>query len=222
MRNISIICNDGEIMRKTAAMAVLSALAGLLGACGSPDYRYAHDSVEKVYFRVPYAWSIIDQTEEFFKDRPAGASNAKPVRVWTIDSHQPPDPKNVDNVDSDMPVGQAQLISVSQGLGEAVSVSSVRASGFKFDPVAPATGLEDTWEVITDQPMRTKGGISGSIAVFNYRENATDPWLTQAREVFVDAARKRVYILDVFCTAKCYQQYERDIFDILDSWRIDA
>ena len=216
------ICNDDEIMKKTAAIVVLSALAALLGACGSPDYRYAHDTAEKVYFRVPYAWSISDQTEEFFKDRPAGASNAKPVRVWVIDAHTPPDPKNADNPASDLPVGKAQIISVSQGLGEAVSIASVRASGFQFDPVAPATGLEDTWEVITDQPMRTKGGISGSIAVFNHRDKATDPWLTQAREVFVDPGHKRVYILDVFCTAACYKQYERDIFDILNSWRIDA
>jgi hypothetical protein len=60
------------------------------------------------------------------------------------------------------------------------------------------------------------------VAVWNYRKTTDDKWLSQAREVFVDPASNRVYLLDIYCSAACFEQHRDDIFDVLDSWRIDS
>lgn len=207
-------------------LAVIGLAGGLLAGqvlagCGEPEFQYPHDSAEGVYFKVPRSWTVFDETETFYEDRVDGGSTAQPVRVWVLDSNRPADPTNVDDANGDQPVGIAEIIALSPGLAENVSISSVRSIGFEFDPVAPATGLEDTWEVVIDQQMRTEDGISGAVAVFNYRDTADDPWLSQAREVFLDPTRQRVYLLDVFCSSSCFEQNQDDIYDIIDSWRID-
>lgn len=203
------------------SMAAIAGAALLFTACGSPEFQYPHDAAEGVYFKVPSSWTVTDTTEGFYEDRVPGGSTAQPLRVWAIDSNEPADVANIDLGDGDKPVGTAQIIALSAGLSENVSISSVRSVGLEFDPVNPATGLESTWEVVTDQPLRTDDGISGSVAVWNHRDTTADEWLSQAREVFVDPTRQRVYILDLYCTAKCFDTYRDDIFDVLGSWRID-
>lgn len=206
-------------MKRTVAMVV--AAAALVAGCGDPDYRYASDSQEGVSFRVPYTWSIFDRTEEEFSGRLDGGATARALRIWVIDSNDEADPSNPEVFDGDVPVGNAQIIATASGLSDNLSISAVRSVGLEFDPVNPATGLEDTWEVVLDQPMRSEGGASGSIAVWNYRTTTSDPWLSRAREVFVDPASNRVYLLDIYCTAACFEQHRDDIYDVLDSWRID-
>jgi hypothetical protein len=206
-------------MKRSVAVVASATLA--VAACGSPEFQYPHDQTEGVYFKVPQSWTVFDTTEAFFDDRVSGGSTAQPLRVWAIDSNDPAQPANVDIADGPVPVGNAQIIALSPSLSENVSISSVRSVGLEFDPVNPATGLEATWEVVTDQPLRTEDGISGAVAVWNHRDSTTDPWLSQAREVFVDPTRQRVYILDLYCTAACFETYQDDIFDILGSWRID-
>jgi hypothetical protein len=207
-------------MRRTVAM--MAAAAVLVAGCGDPDYRYASDSQEGVSFRVPYSWTIFDRTEEEFSGRLDGGATAQALRVWVIDSNELADPRNPEQVDGDVPVGNAQIIATASGLSQNLSIASVRSVGLEFDPVNPATGLEDTWEVVTDQPLRSEGGVSGAVAIWNYRETTDDEWLSQAREVFVDPASNRVYLLDIYCSAACFEQHRDDIFDVLDSWRIDS
>ena len=207
--------------RRVGLVAALTAMTVLAVACGEPEFEYPHDAEEGVYFKVPRSWTVFDQTEEYFEGRVEGGATARPLRFWTLDANHPADAENAAADDGDKPVGTAQIIQVTSGLSEALSISSVRSVGFEFDPVSPATGLEDTWEVVVDQPMRTDDGISGAVAVFNHRDDVNDDWLSQAREVFVDPTRQRVYILDIYCTAECFDLNRDEIFDILDSWRID-
>lgn len=208
-------------VRSVVAVVLSAAVALGIAACGEPEYQYPHDATEGVYFKVPSSWTVFDETDSFYEGRVEGGSTAQPVRVWVLDSNEPAAPDNIDDANGDLPVGIAQIIAVSPSLSENISISSVRSLGFEFDPVAPATGLEDTWEVVLDQPMRTEDGISGAVAVFSYRDTADDPWLSQARGVFFDPTRQRVYLLDLFCGAACFEQYRDDIYAIIDSWRID-
>lgn len=207
--------------RSAVALALTCTLLAPLAACGEPEFQYPHDATEGVYFKVPAAWTVFDETESFYEGRVEGGSTAQPVKVWVIDSADDAAPEHVDQPGRDTPVGIAQIIAVSPSLAENISISSVRSLGFEFDPVAPATGLEDTWEVSLDQPLRTEDGISGAAAVFSYRDSADDPWLSQARGVFLDPTRQRVYLLDLFCAADCFEQHRDEIYDVIDSWRID-
>jgi hypothetical protein len=210
------------IRRPHARLAGPLLCAGLLlASCGDPEFQYPHDAAEGVYFKVPADWDVSDETEAFYDGRVDGASTAQPVRVWVVDADPDPDPAHLDDPARDLPVGIAQIIAVSPSLAEAVSIASVRASGFDFDPVSPPADFEDLWEVTIDQPLRTADGISGSVAIFNHRDSVDDPWLTQSRITFVDPTRQRVYIFDMYCNATCFEQYYDDIFDVIDSWRID-
>jgi hypothetical protein len=207
--------------RRVGLVAALTAMTVLAVACGEPEFEYPNDSVEGVYFKVPRSWTVFDQTDEYFEGRVGAATGAEPVRLWFLDSNDPATIDNVAVLDGDQPVGRAQILQVSSSISEGVSISTARAAGFEFDPASPPADLEDTWEVALDAPMRTEDGISGAVAIFNHRETVSDEWLTQGREVFVDPTRQRVYILDIYCTAECFDLNRDEIFDILDSWRID-
>ncbi|MGE3590306.1 MAG: hypothetical protein AB7L17_21475, partial [Ilumatobacteraceae bacterium] len=204
-----------------SAVGGVVALSVLVTACGEPEFEYPHDAAEGVYFKVPREWTVFDQTAEFLEGRVDGQATSTPLRLWTIDSNRPADADNAAAFDGDRPVGTAQIIEVVPSLSERLSIADLRSIGFEFDPVNPATGLEDTWEVVLDQPLRTKDGISGAVAMFNHRATSDDEWLSQAREVFLDPTRQRVYILDLYCSAACFEANQDEIFDVLDSWRID-
>jgi hypothetical protein len=208
-------------LRKFAVAVTIGALATAVTACGESEFEYPHDAAEGVYFKVPRTWTVFDETEEYFEGRVDANATSTPIRLWTLDAHQPANAENAGMLDADKPVGVAQIIAVIPRLGQSISISDVRSIGFEFDPVAPATGLEDIWEVAVDQALRTDDGVSGAVTVFNHRSTVDDPWLSQAREVFLDPTRQRVYILDIYCTAVCFDAHRDAIFDILDSWRID-
>jgi hypothetical protein len=189
--------------------------------CGDPEYQYPHDGAEGVYFKVPSDWTVFDRTEATQEGRVEGGSAVTPIRVWMIDAH---DPATIDNIaveNGDKPVGVVRILATSRRLGQAVSVADARSDGFEFDPVSPPADLTDTWEVVLDQALRSDEGVSGAVVVFNHRESAGDAWRSHAREVFVDSSGQRVYLLDIYCSASCFEENWDDIFEVLDSWRID-
>lgn len=214
------------MIRSALALALVTALgAASLAGCGDPAYQYPHDDAEGVYFKVPNDWTVFDRTDEFFDGRIDAGTYAQPVRVWTLDASDDPAPDAPDTIDGDSPVGTAQILALAPSLGEQISVSYLRGLGFEFDPVNPPVDLQDTWEVALDQPLRTDDGLSGSVAVFNHRDSVDDPWLSQARLVFIDPTspkgQPRAYALDIYCSAECFDAHRDEIFSVLDSWRID-
>lgn len=209
-------------MRRGRGIVVVGAVAVLLAACGDPQYRYARNDTEKVYFRVPYSWTVFDRTEEFYDDEQIASSAVQPIQVWVIDGAAEADPRHVEDSERDDPVGTAQVFAIrSQDLAESVSISSMRSFGFDFDPGSPPDDQAENWRVDVSQPMQTERGISGSIVMFDRRASAEEPWVSQARGVFVDPAGERLYLLDLFCTEECFEQHYDEIFDVLDSWRIN-
>lgn len=214
------------MLRSARALALVAALgATSLAGCGDPEYQYPHDDAEGVYFKVPRDWTVFDRTDEFYDGRIDAGAYAQPVRVWTLDAGDDPSPDAIDTLDGDSPVGTAQILALVPSLGESMSVSYLRSIGFDFDPVNPPADVQDTWEVAVDQPLRTDDGLSGAVAVFNHRDSVDDPWLTQARLVFVDPTspkgQPRAYALDIYCSAECFETHRDEIFSVLDSWRID-
>jgi hypothetical protein len=197
------------------------ALAAVATACGDPEYQYPHDGAEGVYFKVPSEWTVFDETKTSQEGRVEGGSSVTPVRVWAIDAHDPAAVTNITVRDGDHPVGMVRIFATTERLGQAVSIAAIRSDGFEFDPVSPPADLDGTWEVVIDQALRTEDGVSGAVAVFNHRETPDDPWQSQAREVYVDPSRQRIYMLDIYCNSTCFEANWDDIFDVLDSWRIE-
>jgi hypothetical protein len=217
-----LICNDVNFMRRGRVFMAAIATAVLVAACGDPQYRSARNDVEKVYVRVPHSWTVFDRTDEFYDEEQTANSAVQPIQVWVIDSAEAADPRNVEEVDRDTPVGTAQVFEiVTQDLAENVSIASVRSLGFDFDPAAPPEDQADNWRVTVNQPLQTERGISGSVIMFDRRDSPDDPWISQARGVFVDPAGERLYLLDLFCTKECFDEHYDQIFDVLDSWRIN-
>ncbi len=209
-------------MGRGHGIVALGVVAAVLAACGDPQYRYARNDTEKVYVRVPYSWSVFDRTDVFYDEDQLTNSAVQPVQVWVLDGSADADPRHVEDSERDEPVGTAQVFAIrSQELAESVSIASMRSFGFDFDPAAPPEDEAENWRLNVSQPMQTERGISGSIIMFDRRETADDPWVSQARGVFVDPAGERLYLLDLFCTEECFEQHYDEIFDVLDSWRIN-
>lgn len=207
--------------RRSRVLTAALALGLVATACGQSTYEYPRDAAEGVYFKVPREWTVFDETEDELDGRLPGSTNAIPVRVWVIDAHDDADPANAEAFDGDTPVGGATIYALGIGISEALSISELRSVGFDFDPANPQSGLEDTWEVVVDQQLLTDDGVPGAAVIFNHRDSVDDPWLTQGRVVYFDAVGGRAYLLDVYCSAECFDRNYDDIFAVLDSWRID-
>ena len=217
-----LICNDVDFMERGRVFTAVIAATVLVAACGDPQYRYARNDAEKVYVRVPYTWTVFDRTDEFYDEEQTANSAVQPIQVWVLDAAEQADPRHVEDSERDDPVGTAQVFSIrSQELAESVSIASMRSFGFDFDPASPPEDQASNWRLNVSQPLQTERGISGSVIMFDRRETPDDPWVSQARGVFVDPAGERLYLLDLFCTEECFEQHYEEIFDVLDSWRIN-
>jgi hypothetical protein len=101
------------------------------------------------------------------------------------------------------------------------SLARLAASPTGFDPVLPSDDNESAQvEVLTYEPLGFEG-INGTRIVFRVRDTGTDPW----RAVYdvsaaYDSKKFRLYVLQVGCSAACYELNKSTISAIADSWLV--
>lgn len=196
-----------------------------LTACGAPQYTYVADSAQGTYYKVPYSWHKIAQTDLNSALKAAGGSGAG---VWStaFDAGTAPSANHFLAANVSQPFVFAEVGQLSPSVSAEVSYNMLRdfmlpvtstsrqtdaASGF------PLTGFKQ----IRDQTISAKQGVHGVRETFQYTfpGGVAD---TFDEDVFTNADQTVVYFLMVHCTNKCYTLNQDNIDTVMSSFTVGS
>jgi hypothetical protein len=221
----------GGLGGRRLAAAVVAVAAGLLPACGAPEYRYVANREHGNYFKVPAGWSLSDRTQADREGRPAEYPGSVEV-VWHARFDSTAGAGEVPTDEGGLPVallGDARIYTVSNYQREAGSLSSWRARQFAFgegvDPAYPPQELAERVRLVSYAPLES-GGRTGSRVIVNVdlSGEAADEahWATVDLSTLVDAGSGEVYTLTMWCEASCYLANQRAADTVAASWKVKS
>jgi len=195
-----------------SAIALLAAPVLLVG-CSDPSYTYVKNSSEKTYFKVPRAWSAVNQDEierALIPDDPESETSAIKRRLlWAV------------GYDADETASASHLLTPTGKPFVYVSVTRLTATqrddislnvlrdyllpvSLDARKIATAQGFGlSGFELLVDESLTGKG-VHGVHEVFNYK--FPDGELrTFDQTAYVSNDSSRVYLMLVTCTAHCHR-----------------
>jgi len=209
------------VRRLAVAVALVGALAS---ACGGSGYTYHSNQDEKLYFKLPDDWTVFD-TEDFGDEEiPAG--------LWLRGFVGGPSPsiESVFTWVSDEPRGYVVVEPLGVMERDATSLATLRTTHFGADPETGdpldplAYGMEhpDELQVLGyDDNVVLDSGPHG----VHIRVAVTPPGSGETaiidQTALVDAATSRRYVLSIGCTEECFEEHERDIEAVIESWTLE-
>lgn len=202
--------------------ALVLALTGLtsLASCGPSSSRYLADAEEQIYLKVPRDWTEVDIADTD-PDRIEDLTSQVTL-VWRV-AATPDGASSLATVDSNEPLAFSAVYELSGQLNQQMSASLARvaASPVGFDPVLPSEEAQgDLVEVLSYQPLDFPG-INGSRIVFRARAEPTEEWsAVYDMSAAYDSQKFRLYVLQVGCSARCYELNESAITKVANSWLV--
>lgn len=202
----------------TAAIAVsLSAVA----ACGPSGSRYLADRDEQVYLRVPRDWREVD-TSDATDPLLQQTADAAVVSKHVV---SPDDGAGeVSELTGEEPVATMTVYEISGTLNQRMStqLARVAGSGLPFDPALPTAEYEGLTEVLRYEPDPSGGERSGSRVVYRARPSTDSEWTyTSDMTTYFDPVAQRLYVLQIGCTAACFDAAAEEIDRVAGSWEVD-
>lgn len=205
--------------RRTAFVLALSSLA-ILVSCGPSSSRYLADTEEQIYLKVPRDWTEVDIADTD-PDRIEDLTSQVTL-VWRV-AATPDGAPSLATVDANEPLALSAVYELSGQLNQQMSASLARlaASPVGFDPVLPSDETQgDLVEVISYRPLDFPG-INGSRIVFRARAEASEDWsAVYDLSAAYDSQKFRLYVLQVGCSARCYELNESAITSVANSWLV--
>jgi hypothetical protein len=223
---------DGRRYLRLAAavLAMLGALS-LTVACGDPEYTFVQNSDEKTYFKVPYAWTKIDQrpidsmiggtTEGSFADL------LHKQRTWSVAYDAAEDPSSLHMtsamVNTD-PVFYFAIQKLKTAEQDAISLDVMRDY---FLPVTETrrsmaeqsgSGLGG-FELLGDEVKQPAPGLHGVRVIYNY-QLPSGIHHTFDQSVYVNSDSSTLYFLLFRCSFDCYVARKAEIDEVVASFTV--
>lgn len=209
---------------RVALLVAVGAIGLGTVSCASSGYTYVKNSGEGAYFKVPDDWKLYKLDPNALPDDrpfPAGADQVSggPWRI-VFDANREPD---VTHFTDDIPeavVGQAEIMSLSQGVADQVSNVDLRALALDgtADPIALYQQGSTDIEIVKYENITTGDGLRGNRIVLNRLVNGA--YVTIDQIALVDPATTTLYRFLVKCSSKCYLEHRNEIDTVVDSWQI--
>lgn len=216
------------VLRTIRAVLAAGLVAGLVGGCGTPDYRYAANADDGVYLKVPSSWNRVDQ-DELDRLATAGldAQSAATVKAstWSVafDADQPASAQHLVAADLRRPVAYARVIQVPPGARAGVTVDALRdvfvpvTESARVQASAAGTSLGPFTMVRTSRAAPK--GLTGVHQVFSYGTGASRQVFDQTS--WTNRDRSRLYLLLVRCSTACYAQRRDELAQVVKSFTVD-
>lgn len=216
-----------------AALAALAVVAPLAGCSTASSDRWLKNSQERMYVRVPKAWSTFT-VDPYAQDRGRPAARKRNTARWsvTFDSAPKPTAKNLRLRYPAHPVGEMSVLPLNKDtatggdeLREYVSITQLRSIALDettsntFDPVKQYLQGDPTVEVIRYDEIARKDGMHGVALRFNYRPDG-GRWVTIDQRILVDRTASKLYRLVLKCESSCYKRDYAQLRRIADSWTV--
>lgn len=211
--------------RRWIAAAVM-AIAVLLAACGGTSgYTFVRSSETDAFFKVPSDWERFNKKEILvavdLSDSPGANEGFKFLEAYDA----APDP-SIDHVIGaelpNFPVVRAEVRQLTPVTRDRMSLQSIRNALFPIDELFQ----NDQVDVLAEEDVVLDGGVHGLRLDYNLSlaGNLTAVAGNQILRVtqigLVDPATNLFYLFWVQCTADCFQQHQRTIDQIVDSYTV--
>lgn len=191
--------------------------------CGQSKYHYVSNSKEGSFFRLPAAWSTVDDLKAAADQRLASLPSGI-TPVWQISFAGSDAPRS--EVDATSAVlGTAQVLRLSGAYRELFSISAIRASNFTgIDPIYARDDVTAKVEVVSNVPL-VEGRLAGSrvVANINTAEELSPPkWETIDNSLLFDdtPGAGRIFSLTMRCASECYKINRSTVDAIASSWKV--
>jgi hypothetical protein len=196
-----------------------------LSACGAPAYNYVADGKAGTYYKVPYGWHQISQSDLNAAITAAGASC---TGIWCtgFDANSSPKGSNFLAADLNQPFVFAEVGNVSSTVSNELSYNTLR--DFML-PVTSTSRSQDASEgfpltdfkSLRDQTINASQGVHGVRETFQYTfpGGVVD---TFDEDVLTNADDTTVYFLMVHCTQTCYEQNQGSINTVMSSFTVGS
>lgn len=210
-----------------AAAAVVAAAIGLAG-CGQPSYRYATNTDDGVFFKVPSGWTRIDQAElDELATAGLDAQQAAALKAssWSVafDTSDEPSANHIVSADVTTPVAYARVLRIPDGNRSGVTLDALRDV---FVPVtksartqAAAGGSSLGTFALRSSDTDVPDGMTGVHQVFSYNRLGTEQVFDQT--AWTNADRSRIYLLLLRCNETCYAQRHDELVSVVHSFTVD-
>jgi hypothetical protein len=207
-----------RVTHTALALCVLLTVSGCVGS----GYTYVAEEQLGVYFRVPDRFTVFDAEEiqeSVARDMPAETVAQLQAQQWTVSfdaSERPRVDAFVTQADkpADSLAGFARVRALDEEERLDYSLSSLR------DELLPSAQLQQQGRlrVLDAEEVSQDGGQGLHVA---FALDLADGTLIIDQTALVDPATRRVYLLALGCSSRCYEASRDEIAAIRESWTIE-
>ena len=207
-----------RVTHTALALCVLLTVSGCVGS----GYTYVAEQELGVYFRVPDRFTVFDAEEireSVARDMPAETAAQLQAQQWTVSfdaSERPRVDAFVTQADkpADSLAGFARVRALDEQERLDYSLSSLR------DELLPSAQLQQQGRlrVLDAEEVSQDGGQGLHVA---FALELADGTLVIDQTALVDPATRRVYLLALGCSSRCYEASRDEIAAIRESWTIE-
>jgi hypothetical protein len=212
--------------RRPVARPVSLALtaAVLFAACGGSGYTFVGHSATQTAFKVPSDWTPFNKNQLLVGSGLESSPQTDQAFQFLVGFDSDPDP-SVDHVLSGnvkYPVLLAWVRQLDPNDRDSFSLQSIRNAVYPVDQLIQTKQAEI---LSIDQDIVMDGGIRGAQIVYNMSPSdlniGTGNQLFRINQIgLVDPGTNLFYLLVVRCQVDCYEQNERVIDVVMESYRV--
>jgi hypothetical protein len=211
----------GSLARSVAAAAAALAVAG----CAGSGYTYHSNRAEQLYFKVPDDWTVFDTADILEGEEVEGTW----VRGFAAGDE--PSTDAVFSIMANEPRGYVEVLHLGFMERDELSIATMRGTNFGTDmsgnpidplvfaqenPDGPLQILDYDDHVVLDHGPH---GVHLRVAV---TPDGSDTTAIIDQTVLVDSATQRRYVLSIGCDARCFEEHEHEIEEVIDSWTLES
>lgn len=199
---------------------LIAALLGL-SACGAPQFTYSADYSANTYFKVPYGWHQLKQTDVSSALKSVGWASAG----WTsaFDAGTTPSAGNFLSFDTQSPFVFAQVGTLSSTGSNEMSYNMLIDA---FLPVSssvrsqlPSNYPLTNFQLIGQQKLSPGQGVHGVEEIYTYTYGGLIAD-TFAQVALTNSDETKMYLLVVHCTSSCFTKNQKTIDDVISSFTV--
>jgi len=205
------------------AVAIATAAALLVTACGGSNSHYVVNEPAQTYFKVPKDWEVIrivdSELDEFL------VNNSWAV-FFAPEGLQPDALNDLDQ--SPAPLGLAMIGQIEQGEFDTFSDLRLRAITYTdamgelayVDPLEVSTSQDDDIVRIYGAQTIARDGLRGYRIRYQIASGPDAAPLVYDKIQLIHDATHTFYLFRVTCQVACFSEYSGDINTIFDSLRV--
>jgi hypothetical protein len=209
-----------ETGRRASGWLLGSALIALVGlACGpeaASDTQTYRDPDERFLFKLPADWNVYTEELEAVATRPFNGTNPEVSGVF-FDGYPNEDAQHlaVSVAEAQFPIGTAAVRPIDDQERDYISRFLLAQT------VLPYQEQEEVREMLK-QDFEFADEVEGVRVFVSYRERETDELAVVFLKSVTNADDTRMYSIAVGCSLECFQAYEQDIEEVVESWIINT